>query len=99
MSDRRDDPTDHARTTRPRVGEAMKDSRSLGGYALLAIAIVALVICIGAAARGVTDWAIGAGAATLVAGAVGSVWVYAERKRVARVARRNETDPEPPGVP
>ena len=98
MSDRRADPTDHARTTRPRVGEAMKDSRSLGGYALLGVAILALVICIGAAARGVMDWAIGAGAVALVTAAIGSVWVYAERKRVARVARQNAIDPEPPGM-
>jgi hypothetical protein len=93
MSDRRDDPTDHARTTLPRAGEAMKDERSLGGYALLGVAVLALAICIGAAARGVTDWAIGAGVAALIAVVVGAVWVYAERRRVARVALENEFDP------
>jgi thiol:disulfide interchange protein len=98
MTDRRDDPTDHARTTLPRAGEAMKDSRSLGGYALLGVAILALVICIGAVARGVMDWATGAVAVALVTAAVGAVWVYAERRRVARVARENAIDPEPPGA-
>jgi cobalamin synthase len=98
MTDRRADPTDHARTTRPRVGEAMKDSRSFGGYALLGLAVLALVICLFTAARGVMDWAIAAGAVALVSAAVGSVWVYAERRRVARIAHQNAIDPEPPGA-
>jgi hypothetical protein len=76
----------------------MKDGRSLGGYALLGVAILALVIGIGAAARNTMDWAIGAGAVALVTAAIGSVWVYAERKRVARVASEHAIDPEPPGV-
>lgn len=98
MTDRRGDPTDHARTTRPRVGEAMKDGRSLGGYALIGVAVLALVICLGAAARGVMGWAIGAGAVALLTVAVGALWVYAERRRVARIAREYAIDPEPPGA-
>lgn len=35
------DPTDHARTTIPRAGEAMKDTRGLPGYFLMGAAIVA----------------------------------------------------------
>jgi len=67
----------------------MKDNRSLGGYALLGLAVLALVICIGAAARGAPGWAVGAGVAAVVTATAGSVWVYAERRRVARTARRN----------
>lgn len=88
------DPMDHARTTLPRAGEAMKDRRSLGGYALIGLAVLALVICIGAAARAITDWTVGAGIVAVVTATVGSVWVYAERRRVARVARRNEESTE-----
>ncbi len=93
MPDQVDDPTDHARTALPRAGEAMKDNRGLGGYALISVAVLALVICLGAAARGVIGWAIGAGIVAVLAAAAGSVWVYAERRRVARLARRNSLDP------
>ncbi|HEY7051506.1 MAG TPA: hypothetical protein VH496_05135 [Mycobacterium sp.] len=94
MPDRRDDPTDHARTALPRAGEAMKDNRGLAGYLLLGLAVPALVICLGAAARGVSGWAIGAGVIAVLAAATGGVWVYVERRRVARVARENAIDPD-----
>lgn len=94
MTNPQDDPTDHARTTLPCAGETMKDSRSLGGYALLGLAVLAMVICIGAAARAVPGWAIGAGVVTVLAAGVGSVWVYTERRRVAEVARQNELERE-----
>lgn len=83
------DPTDHARTTLPRAGEGMKDSRSLGGYALMGLAVLALSICIGAAARGVVDWTVGAGIVAVVTATAGSVWVYVGRRRVARVAQQH----------
>ncbi|HZQ30796.1 MAG TPA: UsfY protein [Mycobacterium sp.] len=89
MPDRLDDPTDHARTAVPRAGEAMKDNRGLPGYVLIAVAVVAVVICIVAAAVGAIGWAVGAGIVAVLAAAAGSVWVYAERRRVGRVARAN----------
>jgi hypothetical protein len=33
------------------MGEAMKDKRSLGGYAAIGLAVVAITICLGAAAH------------------------------------------------
>jgi hypothetical protein len=92
MPGQRDDPTDHARTTLPRAGEAMKDNRGLTGYVLMALGILALVICIAAAATANLGWTIGAGVAALLTATAGSIWVYAERRRVARVARENSLD-------
>ena len=76
----------------------MKDNRSLGGYALMGIAVLALAICIGAAARELMDWTIGAGIAAVLTATVGSVWVYAERRRVGRVAQQNSREAEQHGV-
>ena len=98
MPDRRDDPTDHARTTLPRAGEAMKDSRGLPGYGLLGLAVLAIVVCLAAAAQSLTSWAIAAGVVAVLAVSVGSACVYAERRRVASVARQRSTDAEPPSV-
>jgi hypothetical protein len=91
------DPTDHARTTIPRAGEAMKDTRSLPGYFLMGVAIVALVACLAAAAMGQVGWTIGLGAAAVLTAIGGSVWVYVERRRVARLARQSPTEAQRPG--
>jgi hypothetical protein len=50
------DPTDHARTTIPRAGEAMKDTRSMPGYFLMGLAIVALVACLAGAGMSQIAW-------------------------------------------
>jgi O-antigen/teichoic acid export membrane protein len=92
MPDGFDDPTDHARTTLPRAGEAMKDSRSLGGYGLLGLAVLALVICLAAAAVEVMGWALGAGVVAVLCAAVGSGWVYRRRRRIAHIARSNASE-------
>lgn len=70
----------------------MKDTRGLPGYALIALAVPALVFGVAAAARGATYWAVGAGLAALLVAATGSVWIYIERTRVARRARYNALD-------
>jgi hypothetical protein len=83
------DPTDHARTTIPRAGEAMKDTRGLPGYFLMGLAIVAMVACLAAAGMGRLVWTIGLGVVAILAAAAGSVWVFVERRRVARKARQS----------
>ena len=83
------DPTDHARTTVPRAGEAMKDTRSLPGYFLIGLATVALVACLAAAGIGRLGWTVGLGVIAVVAAAAGSVWVFLGRRRVARLARQS----------
>ena len=83
------DPTDHARTTIPRAGEAMKDTRSLPGYFLMGLAIVALVACLAAAGMSQIAWTVGLGVIAVVAAVAGSVWVFQQRRRVARLARQS----------
>jgi hypothetical protein len=98
MPDQPYDPTDHARTTRPRMGEAMKDKRSLGGYAALGLAVVAIAMCLGTAGHGLTGWAVGAGIVAVVLATIGSVWVYAERRHMGRVAQEHAIDEPSPGL-
>lgn len=86
------DPTDHARTTIPRAGQAMTDTRSLPGYFLMGVAIVALVACLAAAAVGQIGLTIGLGVVAVVAAVGGPVWVYAERRRAARLARQSPAE-------
>ena len=83
------DPTDHARTTVPRAGEAMKNTRSLPGYFLIGLAIVALVACLAGAGMGRVGWTIALGVVAVLAAATGSVWVLRQRRRVARLARQS----------
>ncbi|MBV9092118.1 MAG: UsfY protein [Mycobacteriaceae bacterium] len=83
------DPTDNARTTIPRAGEAMKDTRGLPGYFLMGLAIVALVACLAAAGMSQLVWTIVLGVVAVLAAVGGSVWVYLERRRVARLARQS----------
>lgn len=90
MVHRNDDPTDYARTARPRMGEAMKDNRSLGGYLVMGLAVVAIAVCIGAAAGGIEALTIAAGVVAVLAAAAGSVWVYLERRRVGRMVRTSD---------
>ena len=47
-------PTDHSRTTQPRAGEWFKNARDLPGLASMALAVLALVVCLAAAAYGNT---------------------------------------------
>lgn len=46
MGDTTHDPVDHARTTRPRAGEAMKDGKNLPGLITMGLGVAALVICL-----------------------------------------------------
>ncbi|HZA12033.1 UsfY protein [Mycobacterium sp.] len=92
MTDPQHDPTDVARTHQPRAGVAMKDTRGLPGYALMGAAVLALMVCLAAAAMGYQGWTITAGVIAILAAAVGSVWVFMERRRVARLAQRSPAD-------
>ncbi|MBV8930833.1 MAG: LapA family protein [Mycobacteriaceae bacterium] len=86
------DPVDAARTHQPRAGAAMKDTRGLPGFLLIGLAVLFLVICLAAAAIGNHGWTIGAGVVAIAAAALGSVWVFAQRRRIARGARRTPAD-------
>jgi hypothetical protein len=90
VEDRYGDPTDHARTTQQRVGEGMRDTRGLPGYLLIGLGVLALVVCLAAAAYGYMGWTIAMGVVAVLAASAGSVWVFAERRRVARIAATDE---------
>jgi hypothetical protein len=92
MTSSQHNPNDLARTHQPRAGVALKDTRAWPGYLLMALAVLALVICLAAAAMRYWGWTVGAGVVAIVAAAVGSVWVFAERRRVARLAQRSSAD-------
>ena len=81
----RQNPTDHARTTHQRAGEWFKNSRDAVGLILLAVGVVAMVICLAAAAHGSTGWAILLGSVAAVAGASGMAWLLVEGRRVGKV--------------
>ena len=85
-------PVDQARTHQPRAGAAMKDGRGLVGYLLIGLAVLFLVVCLAAAAMGNQGWTVGAAAATVLTAAVGSIWVFADRRRIARLAQRSPAD-------
>jgi len=70
------DPMDHARSTIPRAGEAMKDTRGLSGYFLMGLAIGALVACLAAAGVSQIAWTIGLAVIAVLAAVAGSVWVF-----------------------
>lgn len=81
----RQNPTDHSRTTQPRAGEWFKNSRDVLGLLLLAVGVVAMVVCLAAAAYGNTRWAISMGSVAVVGGAAGAAWLFVEGRRVRRV--------------
>ncbi len=77
--------TDYSRTTQPRAGEWFKNSRDLLGLFLLAAGVVAVVMCLAAAAHGKTDSAIGAGIGAVIALTGGAAWLFIEGRRIRRI--------------
>lgn len=104
MADNNFDPIDHERANRPRAGIVMKDTREMPGLLLIALAVIAVMVCLRSAAFGNDGLAICAGVVAIVAAVVGSVWIFAARRRfthiakrrVTRVAQRSAVEPEPP---
>jgi len=84
----RQNPTDHARTTHQRAGEWFKNSRDALGLVLLAVGVLAMVICLAAAAHGNTGRAVLLGSIAIVTGSAGIAWLLIEGRRVGRVEAR-----------
>ena len=87
----RQNPTDHARTTYPRAGEWLKNSRDAVGLVLLAVGVVAMVVCLALAAHGSAGSALLAGGIAGLAGVVGGGWLFIEGRRVRRAEARLNT--------
>jgi uncharacterized membrane-anchored protein len=86
MGDTSRDPIDHHRTTRPRAGESMKSGLKTPGR-LLAVGVVAIVVCLASFAQRQVTVGIGAIAVALLATGAGFAWLGMESRRIRQVQR------------
>jgi hypothetical protein len=89
MADEQDDLIDHFRTTRPRAGLAMKDRWHLLGLVPLALAVMAVMLCVKFAAIGDRESAVGVGIVAALSAVAGVAWIFTARRRVYRIARQH----------
>jgi hypothetical protein len=82
MPDTSDDPVDHARTTLPLAGEAIKDGSNVPGLLLVGVAVVALVVCLATFAMGHSTVGVVAAAVTVVAAVIAGAWLTVTHRRV-----------------
>lgn len=87
MGDTSEDPIDHHRTTDPRAGESMKSGVKTPGLILLAVGVVAIVVCLASFAGRHVTVGIGAIAVALLAIGAGFAWLGMESRRVRQVQR------------
>lgn len=91
MGDTARDPLDHQRSSRPRVGQALKNPAKAPGLLLVGFGVVALAICLACFA----DERIGAGIAaavvSLLAAGAGLVWLAREARRLRGLERQHPT--------
>jgi uncharacterized membrane protein YcjF (UPF0283 family) len=81
------DPVDHHRTTQPRAGESMKSGVKTPGLLLLAVGVVAIVVCLASFAQRQVTVGIGAIAVALLASGAGFAWLGMESRRIRQVQR------------
>jgi Flp pilus assembly protein TadB len=91
------DPIDHHRTTQPRAGESMKSGVKTPGPLLLAIGVVAIVVCLASFAGRQVTVGIGAVAVALLATGAGFAWLGMESRRVRQVQREWQSGHREPG--
>jgi uncharacterized membrane protein YcjF (UPF0283 family) len=87
MGDTSRDPIDHQRTTDPRAGESMKSGLKTPGLLLLAVGVVAIVVCLASFAQRQVNVGIAAIAVALLATGAGFAWLGMESRRVRQVQR------------
>jgi hypothetical protein len=87
MGDTSRDPIDHQRTTDPRAGESMKSGVKTPGLLLLAVGVVAIVVCLASFAQRQVSVGIAAIAVALLASGAGFAWLGMESRRVRQVHR------------
>lgn len=85
MGDNSRDPIDHERTSRPRVGQALKSPAKIPGLLFVAAGVVAFVFCVALFAHGQVGAGIVAVIISLVATAIGSIWLAREARRVREI--------------
>ena len=87
MGDTSNDPVDHHRTTQPLAGETMKNTAKMPGLLLVAIAIVAFVVCLASFAEHAVGVGIGAAIVMLLTAGAALAWLTMEARRVREVQR------------
>ncbi|OBK36461.1 hypothetical protein A5658_00770 [Mycobacterium sp. 1245111.1] len=87
MGDTSNDPVDHHRTAQPLAGETMKNTAKMPGLVLVAIAVVAFVVCLASFAEHAVGVGIGAAIVTLLTAGAGLAWLTMEARRVREVQR------------
>jgi uncharacterized membrane protein YcjF (UPF0283 family) len=88
MGDTSRDPIDHHRTRQPRAGESMKSGVTTPGFVLLAVGVVAFVVCLDSFAQHQVAVGIGAVAVALLATGAGFGWLGMESRRIRQVQRQ-----------
>jgi hypothetical protein len=74
MGDTASDPIDHDRTTQPLAGETMKNTAKTPGLFLVAVAVVAFVVCLASFALHQVGVGLGAAIVTLLAAGAALAW-------------------------
>jgi hypothetical protein len=85
MGDTHDDPTDHSRTTQPRVGIVMKDNFFWPGLILLVIATLGLISTAAEAAYRHYEWLCTSVLIAILGAVAGGLWLVVELRRVTRI--------------
>jgi protein-S-isoprenylcysteine O-methyltransferase Ste14 len=87
VGDTSNDPVDHHRTTQPLAGETMKNTAKMPGLLLVAIAVVAFVVCLASFAEHAVGVGIGAAIVMLLTAGAALAWLTMEARRVREVQR------------
>ena len=87
MGDTSEDPIDHHRTTDPRAGESMKSGAKTPALLLLAVGVVAIVVCLASFAAHQVTVGVDAIVVALLATGAGFAWLGMESRRVRQVQR------------
>ncbi|MGO9158033.1 hypothetical protein [Mycobacterium sp.] len=96
----KNNPIDHARTTRQHAGESLKDGTNAPGLGAVAVGVVALVAGLFALATGHVAVGLAAVILAAVAGAAGLTWLARAHRRVRDAelqwAAKYSEEPAPP---
>ena len=87
MGDTSRDRIDHHRTTRARAGESMRSGAKTPGLLLLAVGVVAIVVCLASFAQRQVAVGIDAIAVALLATGACFAWLGMESRRIRQVER------------
>ena len=91
MGDTASDPIDQQRTTQPLAGETMKNTAKAPGFAFVAVAVVAFVVCLASFAVRQVNIGIDAAIVAFLAAGAALAWMTMEARRVRQVQRERSS--------